>query len=97
MNSDLGLLNEKTQKRSFLTERQSSILRKVLGFLLIYFLIFLINFSFQLNTLLNLFYVNTDIIKVDKGNDDNSLRSLYARWGKKKICMPKNLLNIISN
>ena len=63
MNPESGLLNEETQNKSFLTERQSNILRKVLGILLIYFLTFLINFSFQLNTKLSLFYVNTEMIK----------------------------------
>ena len=63
MNPEFLVLNEETQNKSFLTERQSNILRKFLAFLLIYLLTFLINFSFQLNTKLSLFYVNTEMIK----------------------------------
>ena len=84
MNSEVGLLDEKTQKKSFLTKRQANILRKVLGFLFIYFLTFLVNFSFQINTKINMFYVNTDLRKEDKGTDDNSLRLALCTMGKKE-------------
>lgn len=92
MNDNSWLLNEETERKPFLSETQSSILRKVLGFILIYFLIFLINFSFQLNTLLNLFYVNTDNIKVDKGNDANSLKLALCTMGKKENLYAKEFV-----
>ena len=92
MNPELLVLDEETENKSFLTERQSNILRKVLGILLIYFLTFLINFSFQLNTKLSLFYVNTEMIKEDKGNDDNSLRLALCTMGKKENLYAKEFV-----
>jgi hypothetical protein len=77
-------LSEKRKNEPILIERKSNKLHKIIGFLIVYFSIFLIYFPRKLNNKFYSFSVNTEVIKEDKGNEDNNLKLALCTMGKKE-------------
>ena len=77
-------LREKSKNEVILPEKKSNKLHKIIRFLVVYFSIFLIYFSRKLNYKFYSFSVNTEVIREDKGNEDNRLKLALCTMGKKE-------------